>query len=96
MYEINENVDDLAQEYFSFRNGMAGSQSVILGDARISMEQELAAGTPREFDLLFLDAFSSDAVPVHLLTREAFEIYAKHMKPDRILAVQVVGPADFA
>ncbi len=56
-----------------------------MGDARQSLEREES----RHFDVLLLDAFSGDAVPVHLLTREAFEIYLRHMKPDGIIAVHV-------
>ncbi len=91
MYEINTNIVDLAKEYFTFRDSMAGKESVILGDARISMERELKDGKPQHFDLLFLDAFSSDAVPVHLLTREAFAIYDQHLKPDGLMAIQITA-----
>jgi hypothetical protein len=55
----------------------------VLGDARLSLEGE----PPQEFDMLALDAFSSDAIPVHLLTREAFEVYARHIKPDGIIVI---------
>ncbi|HMR75617.1 MAG TPA: fused MFS/spermidine synthase, partial [Polyangiaceae bacterium] len=91
MYEINTNIVDLAKEYFTFRDSMAGKESVMLGDARISMERELKDGKPQHFDLLFLDAFSSDAVPVHLLTREAFAIYDQHLKPDGLMAIQITA-----
>ena len=54
-----------------------------MGDARLSLERE----PPQNYDVLALDAFSSDAIPVHLLTEEAFEIYLRHLKPDGVLAV---------
>jgi spermidine synthase len=60
---------------------------VVLGDARLSLERE----PPQEFDLLVLDAFSSDSIPVHLLTREAFEVYARHVKPDGVIAVHLTN-----
>jgi spermidine synthase len=53
------------------------------------MERELAENKPQQFDLLALDAFSSDAIPVHLLTREAFEIYLRQLKPGGVLAVHI-------
>jgi spermidine synthase len=60
-----------------------------MGDARLMMERELEEKNPQQFDLLALDAFSSDAIPVHLLTREAFEIYFRQLKPEGVLAVHI-------
>jgi hypothetical protein len=60
-----------------------------MGDARLSMEDEIAHGAPQHFDVLALDAFSSDAIPVHLLTAEAFALYLQHLKPDGIIAVHI-------
>ncbi len=48
-----------------------------------------SAKQPQNFDVLVLDAFSGDAIPAHLLTREAFEIYARHLRPDSIMAVHI-------
>ena len=62
---------------------------VVLGDARINMEQELAAGNPQQFDVLAVDAFSSDSIPMHLLTRECVELYRKHLKPDGLLCMHI-------
>lgn len=92
MYEINPIMLDLAEgkgSYFSFLADTPAEVINVLGDARISLERELASGGSDEFDLLAMDAFSSDSVPVHLLTREAFAIYLKHLSPDGILAVNV-------
>jgi spermidine synthase len=58
---------------------------IVMGDARLTMERE----PPQQYDVLALDAFSGDAIPVHLLTREAFELYFRHLKPDGVLAVHV-------
>jgi spermidine synthase len=60
---------------------------VVLGDARVSLERE----QPHDFDVLVLDAFSGDAVPLHLLTIEAFQLYFRHLKPDGVLAVHITN-----
>ena len=57
----------------------------MLGDARLSLEREPS----QQFSLLMLDAFSGDAIPAHLLTREAFEIYQQHVQPDGVIAVHI-------
>jgi len=84
-YEINPNVKLIAEKYFTFLTKCASRYDVILGDARLSLEKE----EPQQFDILALDAFSSDAIPVHLLTKESIEIYLRHLKPDGILAVHI-------
>ena len=84
-YEINPDVVELAQHFFQYLELCPCEPEIILGDARLSMENQ----SPQEFDVLVLDAFSSDAIPIHLLTREAFEIYFRHLKPDGILAVHI-------
>ena len=58
-------------------------------DARLALERELARGEPQNFDVLILDTFSSDSIPTHLITREAFAIYLQHLKPDGILASHI-------
>ena len=85
IYEINPEVIRLATTRFSFLRGCGGKVDVIAGDARLSMEREL----PQQFDLLALDAFSSDAIPTHLLTREAFELYGRHLKTNGVIAVHI-------
>jgi SAM-dependent methyltransferase len=82
-YEINPQVIDIARKYFSYLRDSPARIDVVLGDARLSLEQE----APQNFDVLAVDAFSGDAIPVHLLTREAFAVYLRHLKPDGILAV---------
>jgi hypothetical protein len=86
-YEINPDVERLARKYFTYLADTPAKTEVILGDARLSLERELARGTPQNFDVLVLDAFSGDAIPSHLLTTEAFDIYARHLKLGGILAV---------
>lgn len=87
IYEINPAVKELALHRFSYLANTPAKVDIVLGDARLSMEQELAANQPQQFDLLALDAFSSDAIPVHLLTKESFEIYLHELKPDGVIAV---------
>jgi hypothetical protein len=84
-YEINPDVPRFAEEYFSFLRDCPAQTEVVLGDGRLSLEREPS----QQFDLLVLDAFSGDAVPTHLLTREAFEIYLPHLKPDSVVAVNI-------
>jgi SAM-dependent methyltransferase len=84
-YEINPEVCRLARSRFSFLADCQGTVEVVPGDARLSLERE----PPQRFDLLVLDAFNSDAIPVHLLTAEAFELYARHLKTNGILAFHI-------
>jgi hypothetical protein len=85
IYEINPQVQQVAGSRFTYLSNCPAQVEVVLGDARLSLEREPA----QEFDLLALDAFSSDAIPVHLLTREAFEIYDRHIKTNGIIALHV-------
>jgi hypothetical protein len=89
-YEINPDVIAFAEGeggYFSFLSDSQAEVLVVEGDARISLERELEREGGLEFDLLVLDAFSGDTMPLHLLTREAFEIYLEHLSQDGIIAV---------
>ncbi len=84
-YEINPEVDRLAREHFMYLDDSAATVEVLLGDGRLVMENE----PPQNYDVLVLDAFSSDAVPVHLLTTEAMEIYLKHLAADGVMAFHI-------
>ncbi len=88
-YEINPIVERVAREEFSFLGDSPARVDVILGDARLAMESE----PDQAYDILALDAFSSDAIPIHLLTIEAFRIYRRHLRADGILAVHVSNRA---
>jgi hypothetical protein len=88
IYEINPQVVDLAREKFFYLADTRAKTEMALGDARLVLDRESAQGS-QGFDVLAVDAFSSDSIPVHLLTREAFGIYFRHMKPDGILAVHI-------
>jgi SAM-dependent methyltransferase len=91
-YEINPLVLRLSvpepaatSAQFTFLADCQARHDVALGDGRLSLEKE----APENFDVLAVDAFSGEAVPVHLLTREAMELYFRHLKPDGILVVNV-------
>jgi SAM-dependent methyltransferase len=84
-YEINPLVLRLARTEFTFLNDCKAKVDVALGDARLSLERE----ADEHFDVLAVDAFSSDSIPVHLLTREAMKLYFRHLNPDGILAVHI-------
>jgi hypothetical protein len=84
-YEINPLVVQVTRQNFTFLQDSQAQINIVMGDARLSLEQE----APQGFDLLAVDAFSGDSIPVHLLTREAFELYFRHLKPDGMLAVHV-------
>jgi len=84
-YDINPLVLQMATSWFTFLQDCPGDHQVLLGDARLTMERQPS----QQYDVLAIDAFTGDAVPVHLLTREAFLVYTRHLKPDGILAVHV-------
>jgi SAM-dependent methyltransferase len=92
-YEINPAVLDIARNEFSYLRDSKARIELVLGDGRLSLENELAQGAfdaaDKRFDVLSLDAFSGDAIPLHLLTREAFAIYARVIKPDGVIAFHV-------
>lgn len=85
VYEISPLVERLARTWFAGLPECLAATEVVLGDARLSLEREPA----QRYDLLAVDAFSSDAIPVHLLTREAFDAYARNLRPGGVLAVHI-------
>ncbi|AFE07348.1 ferrichrome ABC transporter permease [Corallococcus coralloides DSM 2259] len=90
-YEINPDIIDLAKGqggFFSTLTDTPAHVEVVEGDARISLEKELEQGS-RQFDVLALDVFSSDAIPVHLLTKEAVALYLQHLAPHGVLAMHI-------
>ncbi len=91
-YEINPAVIRLAEGeggYFTYLADCPARVEIVPGDGRLSLERELAAAGPQRYDVLVLDAFSSDSIPVHLLTRESFALYLAHLAPDGVLAVHI-------
>ena len=94
-YEINPEIIRLAEGaggYFTYLEDSPASVEIVPGDARLSLEHELAEGVPQHYDVLVLDAFNSHSIPVHLLTRECFEIYLAHLKAEGVLAVHISNP----
>jgi spermidine synthase len=84
-YDINPQVVPIARNVFSYLRESEAKIEIVPGDARLS----LAAEAPQHYDVLVLDAFSGDAIPVHLLTAEAIQLYRRHLNPGGILAVHV-------
>jgi hypothetical protein len=96
-YEIDPEVVSVASGkdgYFSYLSDSKAHVELVDGDGRISMERELAEGKPQGYDIFVVDAFNGDAVPVHLLTQEAFELYMKHLRDERsVIAVHITNRA---
>ena len=86
-YEISPRVVDIAAREFSFLRDTAARSAVVLGDGRLSLERE----APRAYDLLGIDAFAGDSIPMHLITREAMALYVKHLKPDGVIVFQATN-----
>ncbi|MFI4938652.1 MAG: spermidine synthase, partial [Candidatus Berkiellales bacterium] len=85
-YEIDDKVNKIAHHYFSFLKLSAAANQIILGDARIQLQKELSLPHFRKYDLLVIDAFNGDAIPFHLITKEAMQIYRDHLTEDGIIA----------
>ena len=88
-YDINPDVASIARKWFTFLADSKAKTEVALGDARIQLERELVAGRQHDFDLIAVDAFSADAIPMHLLTAECAEIYRQRLAPGGILALHI-------
>ncbi|MBK7742791.1 MAG: fused MFS/spermidine synthase [Betaproteobacteria bacterium] len=86
-YDINPDVIEVAQRDFTFLSDSDATIELALGDARLSLEREPA----QSLDVLAIDAFSSDAIPVHLITSEAVGIYRRHLKPGGVIAFHVTN-----
>ena len=89
-YELNPLVFEIAQKQFDFWKACPADKKIYFGDGRLTLENMLKEVPEGEkLDFLAMDAFTSDAVPMHLLTEEAFAIYAKHLKPDGVIAINI-------
>jgi hypothetical protein len=84
-YEINPEVIRIADEYFTYCKRSPANIEIVPGDARIMLERE----SKQHYDVLVVDAFSSDAIPMHLLTRECVELFLSHLNPDGLLCVHI-------
>jgi hypothetical protein len=88
-YELNPAVADAASEVFPFIRNSKATVDIVLGDGRLSLERDLKRADFQKFDVLVLDAFRGAAPPMHLMTKEAYEIYLSAIKPDGILAIDL-------
>jgi len=86
-YDINPHVIEIAQSEFTYLKDSKAKIEVSLGDARLNLERE----APQNFDVLVVDAFSSDSIPVHLITQEAMAVYLKHVKPGGAVVFHVTN-----
>jgi spermidine synthase len=86
-YEIDPQVAAVAIAEFSFLRETRAQTDVVLGDGRLSLDRE----PPQQFDLLAIDAFSGDSIPMHLVTREAMKTYLRHLKPDGVMIFQATN-----
>ena len=84
-YEINPEVEKINNQFFTYLKDSLAQIEIKYGDARLSLANE----PEQSFDIMVIDAFNSDSIPMHLLTKEAFEIYLKNLKPDGIMAVHI-------
>jgi hypothetical protein len=92
-YEINPDVIRIAEDsnYFTYLSRCPAIVKIIPGDARLSMERELALGIRQSFNLLVVDAFNGDAPPIHLLTQQAFQLYLDQIAPDGVIAIHITN-----
>ena len=86
-YEISPRVVEVARSEFTFLRDTAARTEVVLGDGRLSLERE----PPRRFDVLGIDAFAGDSIPMHLITREAMALYARHLAPNGVIVFQATN-----
>jgi spermidine synthase len=84
-FEIDPQILDIAQGHFSFLRRCGANCDVVIGDGRLSLQSR----APLEFDVIVLDAFNSDSIPAHLISREAVRMYASKLKPQGILLFHV-------
>jgi hypothetical protein len=86
-YEISPRVVDIAKREFTYLHDTPARTELVMGDGRLSLERE----APRGYDVLGIDAFSGDSIPMHLITREAMAIYVRHIKPDGVIVFQATN-----
>jgi hypothetical protein len=86
-YELNPAVLDIVNRRFYFLKETRAQTDVLLGDGRLVLERQLAAGQKQNFDVLVMNAFRGASPPMHLMTQEAFEVYLAHLAPDGVLAI---------
>lgn len=86
-YELNPAVADLASRHFSFLRDAPSTSEVVLGDGRLALEREAQGGASQRYDVIVMNAFRGASPPMHLMTKEAFDVYLAHLAPDGVLAI---------
>jgi spermidine synthase len=89
-YEISPRVVDIAKREFTYLQDTPAKTELVMGDGRLSLERELRIA-PRGYDVLGIDAFSGDSIPMHLVTREAMDLYIRHLNPDGVIVFQATN-----
>ena len=90
-YEISQKVIDIERREFTFLRDSPAKVDIVVGDGRLSLEKELKSAGPRRYDVLGIDAFSGDSIPMHLVTREAMALYVRHLAPDGVIVFQATN-----
>lgn len=88
-YEINADVEFVARNYFYYLDDSEAKIEVVIGDGRSTMQHELTTSGSQHYDVIVVDAFSGDAIPIHLLTQEASDVYWQHLHTDGVLALHI-------
>ena len=91
MYELNPAVVDIANDHFTYLGHFANQTRIEIGDGRLLLKRDTVQGRPRKFDLIFVDAFSSDAIPQHLITSQCVDLYLRHLADDGILIFHITN-----
>jgi hypothetical protein len=90
-YEINSNVESVAREYFGYLDNSKADIEVVIGDGRRTMQRELETRGSQQYDVIIVDAFNGDAIPIHLLTQEASDLYWQHLHENGVLALHITN-----
>lgn len=88
-YDIDKDIIEISQQYFSFLKDSPAKYNLYLGDGRIELQKKLNKQGPRQYDLIVLDAFNGDSIPFHLITLEAIKVYEQLLKPNGIIAYHI-------
>jgi hypothetical protein len=90
-YEINPEVESAAREYFGYLDNSKAEIEVVIGDGRRIMQSEIETSGSQQYDVIIVDAFNGDAIPIHLLTKEASDLYWQHLKENGVLALHITN-----
>lgn len=88
-YEIDPDIEIVAKDYFFYLRDSVATIDIVINDGRLALAKELQTSGSQQYDLIAVDAFNGDAIPLHLLTKEAFKIYLSHLSENGILAFHI-------